>query len=78
MIVNEILNQTDSKIKVSVFDSTGFPHLNDTRKNTTGIGKGNIIIFKNHDGIWNTYQHKYRQYNGCLDFGRLKNINKTR
>lgn len=32
MIVDKILSCTDNELTIRVFDSTGFPHINDTRK----------------------------------------------
>lgn len=52
MIVDKILSCTDNELTIRVFDSTGFPHINDTRKNTTGIGSGNVVLFKNETGRW--------------------------
>lgn len=75
MIVDKILSCTDNELTIRVFDSTGFPHINDTRKNTTGIGSGNVVLFKNETGRWDAYQQS-NSYKPCgyLDFGRLKNI----
>lgn len=73
MIVNKILEQKENELKVAVFDSTKFPHINDTRiDNNTGIGQGEIVIFKDFGVEWNTFQRKNYKLNGCLDFGRVK------
>lgn len=73
MIVDKIFSRSDDELKVRIFDCTGFPHMNDTRKNTDGIGSGDVILFKNSAGRWDTYQQS-KSYKPCgyLDFGRLK------